>query len=138
MQNSITLTFTALTENILLARLAAATIAHRHGFDIESIEDIKVAIGEAVTNAIEHGCQNDTDTVNVSITFSKNKLSIVVTDHGVGIDANKVPTSFSMHERGFGMLLIENLMDKTDFESITGGGTKVKMVKLLCSEKELI
>ena len=128
MENSITLTFTAKTENILIARIAAATVAYNNGFDLETVEDIKVAIGEAVTNAIEHGSTND-DTVTVNILFSNEKLTVTVTDHGKGIEEKDIPKAFALNERGFGMLLIENLMDETKAEAIPEGGTQIMMVK---------
>jgi len=132
MKNNVTLEFAAKTENILIARLAGATMAYNCGFDLETIEDIKVAIGEAVTNAIEHGSTSD-DTVTMDIDFGNDKLTITVRDHGKGISQSDIPQSFELNERGFGMLLIENLMDETTAEAISEGGTKIVMVKMKVS-----
>lgn len=43
-------------EFVAVARLTVSAIAARLEFDINDIEDIKVAVAEACTNAIEHGC----------------------------------------------------------------------------------
>ncbi len=42
-------------EYVSLVRLAASGIAGRMGFDVETVEDIKLAVAEACTNAIKHG-----------------------------------------------------------------------------------
>ena len=132
MENNVTLTLAAKTENILIARLAGATIAYNSGFDLETIEDIKVAIGEAVTNAIEHGSTSG-DTITVDINFCNDKLTITVIDHGKGINQSDIPQSFEFNERGFGLLLIENLMDVTTTEAVLEGGTQIVMVKMKAS-----
>ena len=76
-------------EYVSIARLTLSGIASRMGFNIEDIEDLKVAVAEACTNAIKHGCGKDR---NYSIEFLvlKDKLRIEIIDGGKGFDYKKV------------------------------------------------
>ncbi len=54
MKDCISLTLPTKSEYVSVARLTASVVANNMGFDIESIEDIKVAVGEACNNAVLH------------------------------------------------------------------------------------
>jgi len=107
-------------------------------YDIDAIEDIKVAVGEACTNAIEHGCPSSpaAQVIMVCCDLKDEGLEITVKDPGKGFDP---ATATRQHrqgtavltERGLGMLLIESLMDEVHFDSIPGNGTQVRMLKRL-------
>ena len=45
----------AVAEWVAVARLAVAAVASRQRFSVDEIEDIKLAVAEACTNAIQHG-----------------------------------------------------------------------------------
>src|SRR5690554_3236251 len=85
----ISLTLPNAPEYVSIARLTLSGIANRMGFNIEDIEDLKVAVAEACTNAIKHGCGND---CSYSIEFSvlKDKLRIEIRDGGEGFDYEKL------------------------------------------------
>ena len=50
----ITLTIPAKPEYVSIARLTISGIATRMQFTIEEIDDLKIAISEACTNAVQH------------------------------------------------------------------------------------
>ncbi len=54
MKDCISLKLPTKSEYVSVARLTASVVANNMGFDIESIEDIKVAVGEACNNAVLH------------------------------------------------------------------------------------
>ena len=125
-------------EFVAVARLMVSAVACRLSFDIDAIEDIKVAVGEACTNAIEHGCPLGAEmhmiTVRCDITDSD--LEITVQDPGPGFDPATASRQYRqgtavLTERGLGMLLIESLMDEVAYNSIPGEGTQVRMLKRL-------
>ena len=54
------------------AMLAVATVAKQMGFEAKRIDDLKTAVAEAVTNAIEHGNQLNAEIrVLVAITLQE-------------------------------------------------------------------
>ncbi len=66
-------------------REAVATVAKRLGFEANRVEDIKLAIAEACTNAISYGGQEDAKTkIVVVLTADDEKLDILVKDPGAG------------------------------------------------------
>ena len=125
-------------EFVAVARLMVSAIACRLAFDIDAIEDMKVAVAEACTNAIEHGCPETAGTQMVTVRCDVEEAGLVITvqDPGDGFDPTTAtrqrrPGTAVLTERGLGMLLIESLMDEVDFTSIPGNGTQVRMVKRL-------
>ena len=123
-------------EFVAVARLAVAAIASRMDFDVNAIEDIKVALGEAYTNAIEHGCPSSdgTEMITLHCELATDALIITVHDPGDGFDPTTATRqhrhgTVTLTERGLGMLLIEALMDEVAFCSDPGIGTQVRMVK---------
>lgn len=125
-------------EFVAVARLVVAAVACRMAFNVDEIEDMKVAIGEACTNAIEHGCPHVSgcQMITVRCDIRDDGLLVTVTDPGNGFDPDTATrqrgqSTAVLTERGLGMLLIETLMDEVDFSSIPGNGTQVRMLKRL-------
>lgn len=125
-------------EFVAVARLAVAAVASRMAFNINDIEDIKVAIGEACTNAIEHGCPGvlDTEMIILRCDIQEDALVVTVQDSGDGFDPETATRqrrggAVTLTERGLGMLLIESLMDDVQYTSGPGSGTQVCMIKRL-------
>ena len=123
-------------EFVAVARLTVSAIASRMAFDIDQIEDIKVAVAEACTNAIQHGCPSlqCENQITLHCHLEGETLTITVLDPGNGFDpetATRVRPggTVTLSERGLGMLLIESLMDDVCFSSNPGCGTQVRMVK---------
>jgi len=111
----------------------AASVAKTMNFPAERIEDLKTAVAEACLNAIEHGHKLDASTkVGVSLTMDDSKLQIAVRDEGQGVDRPETPSveakmTGEQTPRGWGIFLIENLMDEVQFQS-TPEGHLVKMI----------
>lgn len=113
-------------------RLAISSMANQAGFDIEAIEDIKVAVSEACTNIIKHGEIGDL-AYNVTCVIDKDKLEIAVEDDGVGYDLGeyKEPDLSDPKEGGLGVFIIRALMDDVVVSSNRGSGTSIQMTKYL-------
>ena len=112
---------------------AAATVAHRMGFSQDRIDDLKTAVSEAVTNAIEHGNQSNVDIkVMVELTIQDKSLTLNVVDQGkqpIPAIAD-VGAGFERHPgypRGWGMFLIKRLVDEM-VVSAKPGRNEVRMV----------
>lgn len=110
-------------------RRKVADIARRFGFSDSEIFDIKVAVGEACANAVEHGSpegrQND---VIVNCHVEGQALIIEVSDQGAF--KPRFPTFDSrLNYRGRGLPFMLALMDDVEIQE-TEIGTTVRLVKL--------
>ena len=99
-----------------IAISAASAVAQRMNFSEARIEDLKTAVGEAVTNAIEHGNQLNVDVkVLITLTIQDNALALNVVDHGCRpIPVGAVELADRPDHRGLGMFLIKSLMDEVE------------------------
>lgn len=136
----IELSIPAQSEWVRVARLTVAGVAARQGFSIEAVEDIKVAVSEAINNAIQHGGDEDEETSIVAIVLEPRAdgLWIVVSDQGrlEGELPTRAPTPVDeLPEGGMGLLLIRSLMDRVEMQSGPDLDTALKMWKSLPAPK---
>jgi serine/threonine-protein kinase RsbW len=115
----------------------AASVARRMGFPKERIEDIKTAVSEATTNAMEHGNRLDAmQKVLIVLVPEEEQLEINVQDQSgqpyVPLPDAPAPSlddklAGLSATRGWGMFLIRELVDEVEFTS-TARGNQVRMV----------
>src|SRR5260221_707186 len=101
------------------------------GFDADSQFAIKLALEEAIINAIKHGNKlNKKKRVHVEWTITPAAAEIIIEDEGPGFDRRDVPdpTNLGNLEKltGRGILLIESYMTDVEWSK---GGRRVKLVK---------
>ena len=115
---------------VSVIRLTTSGIANKIGFWLEDIEDIKVAVSEACTNAIKHSLDNK---FSVEYTIFENGLTITIIDSGKGYDVDSidVPNLEEPKESGLGLFIIQSLMDEVEIKSNINYGTVIKMTKYL-------
>lgn len=124
-------------EYVGAVRLAISSLANNVGFDIEAIEDIKVAVSEACTNIVRHGNADSSEQIDieyeVTCEICDNKLSISVKDEGAGYDVDSYhePELPAEEAGGLGIFIIRALMDEVEVESELGIGTHIRMVKYI-------
>lgn len=121
-------------EYVGVIRLTISGIASRMGFSYEDIEDLKVAVSEATTNVVSHAYERE-DSGELSLGFGvyDNRLEIMVSDQGESFDYEEVkkrigPVSereevkpiSEIREGGFGLFLINTLMDKVQINNKYG------------------
>ena len=117
-------------EYVSIIRLTVSGIANKIGFSLDDIEDIKVAVSEACTNAIKHSLD---DKFLVQFSVLENGLTIEVEDKGTGYDVESLqePDLANPKESGLGLFIIKTLMDEVSTISNSNEGTRVKMTKYL-------
>jgi len=92
--------------------------------------DIRVAVGEALANAIRHGSPGGaSDSIQIEITAYADRVSIKVTDTGNGFDGATCRSDDLYASSGRGVIFMKALMDTVEFSSCTDGGTAVTLVK---------
>jgi len=133
----IELSIPAQSEWVRVARLTVAGVAARQGFSVEAVEDIKVAVSEAINNAIQHGGDEDDEEfsdVAIALEPRSDGLWIVVSDAGrleEGLPSRSPMPDGDLPESGMGLLLIRSLMDRVEVESGPHLDTALKMWKSL-------
>lgn len=136
MQNRIVLEVAAVAENVGLCRLAVAALASQLAYSVADVEEIKVAVSEAVSNAIVHGyhCQPD-KVVRLEAILDEAGLTMTITDSGTGIAdialARQPAWSTDPDRMGLGFVFMANFMDDLHVLSTPGRGTQVVMRKEL-------
>lgn len=133
-KNQMKLTFMSVPENVPLARVTVAAFAAQMEFTLEDLEEIRVAVSEAVSNCIIHGYKNDPNhSISIVCTVFEDVLEITVEDQGVGIEdvsrAMEAAFSTETDRMGLGFTFMQSFMDKLNVESALNKGTKVTMVK---------
>ena len=102
--------------SVRLARDAVTELARDVG---APADDIRLAVSEAVGNAVTHAFREDRDgTIRVLAERRRNTLVVVVKDDGGGMRANSRSKGL-----GLGIPLITNLAAHTNFDSSERGTT---------------
>lgn len=113
------LEFTADASNLADSRNALRGWLNRAGVEPDQIQDVLIATGEAVANAIEHGHRDQVGTVSLRATAIVDRLQVTVTDTG----AWKTPTEVADFSRGRGISLMRVLMEDCSIQSSEAGTT---------------
>jgi serine/threonine-protein kinase RsbW len=134
----IELALPARAEYIGVARLLISGIAYRIGLTYDEIEDMKLAVAEACTNAAQHAYKDDEKgSIHIRCTIYEDRIVIVVADSGSGFDIasvkgkcgpiDKTVDMEDVTEGGLGLYLIHTLMDEVEISN--EAGTVVSMTK---------
>tara|TARA_B100001750_G_scaffold245272_1_gene264498 strand:+ start:383 stop:802 length:420 start_codon:yes stop_codon:yes gene_type:complete len=127
------LTLPIIPDMELAATKTADVIAKHMDLGEEKSAEIGMALIEATINAFEHS-GSDSGNVEIHFVIQDDTLVIKVTDKGKGFDQSnvKIPNIEeklgSDRKRGWGLQLIQELMDTVEFES-SSEGTTVTMTK---------
>jgi serine/threonine-protein kinase RsbW len=112
----------------LIAAHTLEEIAKRHGLRSHDINQIKTALVEACINASEHSHSPDRR-IHQTFSVGPSSLTITITNRGVRLsDVDRQDDDSA--RRGWGLKLIEKLMDNVRYER-TDDGTRIIMTKNL-------
>lgn len=121
-------------EYVSVARLSIAGIAGRMNFSYDEVEDIKLAVGEACTSAIQETpaayastpvivrCENDPEAIYIEVINPRVKREGLSEEEG--------------GEEPISRLLMEVLMDEVEVSEGADGMTHVRMVKYAVKDEE--
>ena len=132
------LEFEGISENEEFARVVTAVFMSRLNPTLEEVEDVKIAVSEAVTNAVVHGYGEKGGRILMELKARKapeKKLILSVEDCGRGIPHVKkamepmYTTDTSGERSGMGFSFMEAFMDEVTVESEPQKGTRVLMEK---------
>lgn len=116
---------------ITIVRLAVGSAADNAGFNVEEIEDIKNAVGEACKNISCHGSEGFAEQYEVECIIEEGRMEIYVTDTSSSHKLEKLqkPCLDCPNEGDLGLYIIKSLM--SSIELIDGPNCKktIKMIK---------
>jgi anti-sigma regulatory factor (Ser/Thr protein kinase) len=121
--DALNLSYLAVAETVPLARRALTDVAAAAGAGGERLEEIRLAVSEALTNAVVHAYRGDEPGhFHVTAAVAAGELWVLISDDGRGLHAFNDSRGL-----GIGLSLISGLSD--DFAIVTraSGGTEVQM-----------
>jgi serine/threonine-protein kinase RsbW len=111
---TVEVSFTPLPAHVRTARLVATAVARRSGVDESLLEEVRLAVGEACSRAVEaHRRDCPGEPVKIALTDMAGRFEVEVTDTGTSA-------------AGFGLAVIEELADDVQV-SETSAGTSIRM-----------
>ncbi len=113
------------------------TELRRHKYPDDCLFAVRLALEEALSNAIKHGNRFDPEkTVTVRFSIEPEKVQLIVTDQGQGFDPAAVPDPTTNdhleNPSGRGITLMRAYMDEVAYNS---RGNEVRMVKRITSSR---
>jgi len=120
-------------EYVTVARKAAEGIGSRLPLTAQQVEDLKLAVGEACTNAVKFSGPGK-PAIRITYTIHASNVEILVRNRGRAFSRKrhspaKEPSEL-LAEGGMGLYLIGQVMDEVNIHS-RSGITTVRMVKRL-------
>lgn len=145
-QTPIKLRIPAEADYLDIVRAALYAIAAKCGFPYEDIEDMKVAITEACSNAILHAYKGNDDRGEVDVEFltEADGLHITVRDYGSSYPDSPPSITKGLHGTpiseapvgGLGLFMMKALMD--DVKVKVNNGTEVILTKRMSRNEEMV
>lgn len=115
-----------------VVRLATTSLARTAGFDEEIVDDLKIAVSEACTNAVLSNREAATDEP-IAVTWQQEdgRVEIEVGDRGSTWDPDGEPGPDDSQETStrlvLSMALLRSLVDKCDVAPRDGGGMSTRL-----------
>ncbi len=115
--------YPAVPEAVPLARRALAAVAAAAGAAGERLDEIRLAVSEALTNAVVHAYQNgEAGRFHVTAAVTSDEMWVLIGDDGRGLHAWNDSRGL-----GIGLSLISGLSDDFTIVTRASGGTEVQM-----------
>ena len=110
-------------ESVALVRSVIRTVARAVELDRGLIDDMRTAVSEACNNVVLHAYPAADGPLIFALAVHSDTIEVVVRDHGCGMRPG------CMRNRGLGMgvVVINSLADRAEFETDRTGGTEVRM-----------
>jgi anti-sigma regulatory factor (Ser/Thr protein kinase) len=145
---TVEMSFTPLPVHVRTARLVATAVARRSGVEEALLDEVRLAVGEACSRAVEaHQAQCPDEPVRVELTGANGRFEVVVTDAaaagqddgtsssaqpagwpgpGNGVANGTSPADHPGPPQGLGLAVIAGLADDVQFAR-TPAGLSIKM-----------
>lgn len=133
-------------ENIAAIRVGITSFLSTLNIHFDELMDIKTALSEAVTNAIDHAYEEEQDEKIIveAYIYDYEKIKIKIVDFGKGIEDVSLamtPAYTSKPESehaGMGFTIMESFMDEVIIDSKINEGTTITLTKIIRKKKSNI
>lgn len=119
---SLSESYPAIEASVPAARHAAGRYADALGFRGDQLDRVRLAVSEAVTNAVRHAYRGDPGEVGLTARVAGGELWLLVSDDGCGYQTPAVDPGL-----GFGLAVIADAADGFVITERAEGGTEVRM-----------
>ena len=107
-----------------VARLAIAGIARAAGFDEESINDLKIAVSEALANAVLYGDRGESP---ATLSWTDSEGGAVIDVSFAGSLQEPEADSLGAERQDMSLALLRSLVHECEFISRSDGGTTTRL-----------
>ena len=109
-KNIIKMTLPTEPKLISVIRMTASSIANHIGFNIEEIEDVKIAVSEACSNVIKY---SNVETFDLYFSSGEDFIEVQVEDKGTGCNSEEIkdPIFETKNQRNCPIALQQYLLD---------------------------
>lgn len=115
--------YQALPSIVGQARREVVELAEKHGASEEDLERIRLAISEAVSNAVIHAYDEEPERlVHLTAATIDGELTVLVADDGCGLGGARQSNGL-----GLGLAVITQLCDSLTVMTRSFGGTEIEM-----------
>ncbi|MCQ2560244.1 MAG: anti-sigma F factor [Clostridia bacterium] len=140
--NKVKIEFPAHPQNVALARSLVAALVAEADPTLSELDELKVAVSEAVTNAVIHAYpENPQGLIELTACLESSRVTILIRDWGQGIadlpKALEADYSTQQERMGLGFSLMQAFSTEMEVKSESGQGTWVKLHKDLAKPENL-
>ncbi len=122
MVESVSSSYPAVAETVPRTRRRLAGIAACAGATAEQLDRVRLAVSEAVTNAVEHAYDDGEGLVHVSAVAAGGHLLVLVADDGRGLTGSR-----NREGLGLGLSVAARMSDGFELAKRSCGGVEVQM-----------
>lgn len=122
-ERSLSQSYPALAESVPHARNDVVAFAIRRGANEGQVDAIRLAVSEAVSNAVVHAYDgHGPGQIHVTAQIAAHELWVLVSDDGLGFQAPARTPGL-----GWGLPLIAHVSDRLEITERGEGGTEIRM-----------
>lgn len=124
MDQTITISFAGLTENIKIARAVIHTFLTFRGVFDKDIFDTELAVNEAIANIIQHTYKGEPKYIVMTMKWIEpSTLEVLLRDFGPKVDVSKIKSREldDVRPGGLGVYIIKRIFEEMEFREVSFG-----------------
>ncbi len=106
-------------KNLIMGAKLVAEFRTKSGVDTRMGDQIELAVGEALANAIKHSRSHGDNAIGLIMNVTEDMLTVKVEDNGIGFSPEKIPPPDfeKLPSNGYGLFIIKEVMDSVSYSS---------------------